>query len=74
MIQFKTGRTYDAEQVLEITIEQNREDEFGIREITAKFVDASRNIEGRVNFVASAFTDIGKAVLEEYDAGQYTSI
>jgi len=74
MIQFKTGRTYDAEQVLEITIEQDKEDEFGIRKITATFVDASRHIEGRVHTVASAFAGIGPIVLEAYDAGHYTPI
>ena len=74
MIQFKTGRMYDAEQVLEITIEQDKEDEFGIREITATFVDASRHIEGRVHAVGSSIAGIGPIVLEAYDDGRYDPI
>ena len=73
MIKFRTGRIYDTEQVLEITIEQDKDDGL-IREVTATFVDASRNIEGRVHTVASSIAGIGPIVLEAYDAGHYTPI
>lgn len=70
---YTTGRTYDAPQVLEITIETRKQDEYGLEEITATFRDQSRHIAGRVN--ALVFQDgIGAAVLAEYDAGRYTAI
>jgi hypothetical protein len=73
MISYHTGRTYDTEQVLKITIEQMQPDDFGIVDFTAVFVDASRHISGRVNTISitSAGHDIGRAVLSAYDAGQY---
>ena len=74
MIQFKTGRTYDTEQVLEITIEQDQQDEHGLHNVTATFTDASRRIAGRVQTVVFPTESIGKAVLKEYDAGRYTII
>lgn len=73
MIKFRTGRIYDTEQVLEITIEQDKDDGL-VREVTATFVDASRRIEGRVHVVASSIAGIGPIVLEAYDAGNYTHI
>ena len=70
---YTTGRTYDAPQVLEITIETRKQDEYGLEEITATFRDQSRHISGRVN--ALVFPDgIGPAVLAEYDAGRYQAI
>ena len=70
---YTTGRTYDTPQVLEITIETRKQDEYGLEEITATFRDQSRRIAGRVN--ALVFQDgIGAAVLAEYDAGRYTAI
>jgi hypothetical protein len=72
-INYATGRTYDAPQVLEIEIESRKEDEFGLEEITATFRDQSRHIAGRVT--AILFNDgVGAAVLTEYDAGRYTAI
>ena len=72
-IHYATGRTYDAPQVLEIEIENRKEDEFGLEEITATFRDQSRHIAGRVT--AIVFNDgIGAAVLTEYDAGRYQAI
>jgi hypothetical protein len=73
MIKFRTGRIYDIEQVLEITIEQDKDDGL-IREITATFVDASRHIEGRVHAVGSSIAGIGPIVLEAYDDGRYDPI
>jgi len=72
-ISFSTGRTYDAPQVLQIAIESESTDEFGLQNITATFNDASRHIKGRVDVVV--FNDgIGQAVLDAYDQGRYQSI
>lgn len=72
-IQYATGRTYDAPQVLNISIESIDTDEFGLDEIVATFEDASRHIKGRVHTVV--FSDgIGQAVLDAYDAGRYDII
>lgn len=72
-IQYATGRTYDAPQVLEIIIESDTEDNFGLRDIVATFKDASRHINGRVTTIV--FNDgVGAAVLAAYDAGQYEAI
>jgi len=73
--EFSTGRTYDAPQVLLITVESNKPtDEWGISDITAKFVDASRNISGRVETVLFPGGLIGEAVLAAYDAGNYSPL
>lgn len=72
-IKYTTGRTYDTEQVLEITVESESMDSWGLQEIVATFNDTSRHIKGRVNTVVFA-EGIGKAVLEAYDAGRYESI
>jgi hypothetical protein len=73
-ITYKTGRTYDAEQVLTIEIKQDIEDEFGMRDIVATFTDPSRCISGRVEIVVFDSSDIGKAVLSSYDSGNYATI
>jgi len=60
-LKHSTGRTYDAPQVLEITIESLATDEFGLQDLVATFHDASRHISGRVETVV--FNDgIGQAV------------
>lgn len=72
-ISFPTGRTYDAPQILQITIESESTDEFGLQNVTATFNDASRHIKGRVDVIV--FNDgIGQAVLESYDQGRYEII
>ena len=70
--EFTTGRTYDAPQVLLITVEDKTTDEFGLVDITATFVDRSRNISGRVKTVMFPHDIIGSAVLAAYDAGNYS--
>ena len=73
MIHYKTGRIYDSEQILEIKIESESIDEYGLTDIVATFRDASRYIAGRVRTVV--FNDgIGQAVLDSYDSGRYESI
>lgn len=74
-LEYTTGRTYDTAQVLEITVEEQGTDEWGIGEITATFKDASRNISGRiVRAPIFARESIGEAVLSAYDHGNYHSI
>jgi hypothetical protein len=73
-IQYATGRTYDAPQVLHITVEKQTADEFGLIDLSATFVDASRHISGRVEIVVFAHESIGPAVLAAYDAGRYSCI
>ena len=72
-INFSTGRIYDAPQILQITIESESTDEFGLQNVIATFNDASRHIKGRVEVIV--FNDgIGQAVLESYDQGRYEII
>ena len=74
VINFKTGRTYDTAQVLKITVLADHIGESGLRDVIATFIDASRHIDGRVELALFEGESIGKAVLEAYDAGRYTSI
>ncbi len=73
-LEFRTGRTYDAPQVLLITVESKTTDEHGIADITATFKDYSRHISGRVNIMLFPGGLIGEAVLAAYDAGQYSPL
>lgn len=72
--EFTTGRTYDKPQVLLITVEQKTLDEFGLIDLIATFVDASRHISGRVKTVMTSRETIGEAVLQAYDAGNYSPL
>lgn len=73
MLTYSTGRTYDAPQVLEIELLSHDRDEFGILTGSALFVDRSRHIAARVDFVSFGDTDdqIGRAVTAAYDGGNY---
>lgn len=73
-ITYKTGRTYSTEQVLQITVEQDTQDEFEMHDIVATFVDVSRGIMGRVEATVYGSDSIGDAVLRKYDAGHYATI
>ena len=73
-ITYKTGRNYGTEQVLQITVEQDIEADYAIRDIVAVFVDSSRHISGRVHTTLFGSDGIGESVLREYDAGRYTTI
>ena len=74
-IKYITGRTYDTEQVLEITLLDSNVCEFGTVVGKALFLDRSRRIAASVDFVS--FNDspeaIGKAVLGVYDSGDYSA-
>jgi len=72
---YRTGRVYDEPQILTITVQDKKTDEYGLIDITATFVDKSRNISGRVSTVLSDERAlIGEAVLAEYDAGRYSPL
>lgn len=70
---YSTGRTYDAPQVLEIELLSHSKDEFNFVTGSALFVDQSRHIAARVDFVSfgDSDADIGRAVLAAYDSGEY---
>ena len=72
-LNYPTGRTYDAPQVLEIELLNLTEDEWGNLTGSALFVDHSRHIAARVDFVSfgNSDNDIGRAVLAAYDSGDY---
>jgi hypothetical protein len=72
--EYTTGRTYDKPQVLLITVEDKTTDEFGLIDLVATFVDSSRHISGRVETVMSPRETIGEAVLQAYDAGNYSPL
>ncbi len=75
-IEYRTGRTYDAPQVLKIQILHHDVDEFNFITGKALFVDHSRHIAGTVDFFAMNDTDaaIGKGVLAAYDKGDYGQV
>jgi len=72
-LNYSTGRTYDAPQVLEIELLNHTKDDFNFVTGSALFVDRSRHIAARVDFLSfgDANADIGRAVLESYDSGEY---
>ena len=74
-LQYPTGRTYDAPQILEIELLNHAVDEFNFLTGSALFVDRSRHIAARVDIVAFGNSDseIGRAVLAAYDSGEYHS-
>ena len=74
-LNYPTGRTYDAPQVLEIELLNLTEDEWGNLTGSALFVDHSRHIAARVDFftLSESDADIGRAVLSAYDSGEYHS-
>ena len=73
-INYKTGRNYGTEQVLQITVEQDIQADYAMREIVATFIDSSRRISGRVHTTLFGSDGIGESILREYDAGRYTTI
>jgi hypothetical protein len=73
-IEYTTGRTYDKPQVLLITVEDKTTDEFGLIDLVATFVDASRHISGRIQTVMFPHETVGAAVLQAYDAGKYSPL
>jgi hypothetical protein len=72
---YSTGRDYGTAQVLEIEILNHKTDDFSFVTGSALFVDRSRHIAARVDFIAFGTSDdhIGRAVLAAYDSGDYYS-
>ena len=70
---YPTRRVYDTPQVLEIEILSHTKDEHNFVTGSALFVDRSRHIAARVDIMSYGDTnaDIGRAVLESYDSGEY---
>ena len=68
-----TGRLYNGYQTLQITVEDERLDEWDMRVITATFRDDSRGISGRVETLLFG-DEIGPAVLKAYDRGDYITL
>ena len=74
-ITYNTGRSYDYGHPQLLAIRATPAagaDDFAL--VPADFVDAQRNIAGRVSvFMCECKPrDLGPAVLREYDAGRYT--
>ena len=78
LYQYPTGRDYGTPQVLTITIDRAPADP--LDELTVRFADSARHIEGTVRVLAVACmyagrldpSETGAAILREYDAGRYT--
>lgn len=70
---YATGRNYGAEQVLVITYNPIPHDADMLNLYQVQFTDDSRGISGTVDIFGMDLDDmhIGKAVLEQYDAGAY---
>ena len=83
-IEYVTGREYDGEQVLLITVESEKQENFegydaaGYVELTVNFIDRSRNIKGRVTLpmINKNYSChlLGRDLLMSYDMGLYQSI
>lgn len=78
MITFKTGRTYNGPQVLEIVVAPlEAADEFGFYPAKVLFMDASRGISGTFVTMMRAeesAKDTGRHVLTMYNEGRYTLV
>lgn len=79
-LKYKTGRTYDFEQVLEIIVTGEKVDEDNFVDYEIVFRDKSRHIIGRTTvFMGASYEDfsdnkIGKNLLSSYDTCHYESI
>lgn len=77
-IDYPTGRDYDRPQVLRITAPAMPEDL--LESVPVSFADPVRGISGTVQVMALVCmyagrlnpSELGAAVLREYDAGRYT--
>lgn len=76
---YTTGRVYDGEQVLEITLKvTEKDDDLGFATVDATFVDKSRHITGLVKDLLIFGNDtpqaVGRAVLGAYDRCNYQTL
>lgn len=70
----KTGRRYDGDQILILSVPAYEFDSIGCAEFRVHFEDASRGISGYVNVMMFDFDCDGimnRQVLQKYDAGNY---
>lgn len=79
-LKYKTGRTYDFEQVLEIIVTGEKVDSDNFVDYEIVFRDQSRHIVGKTTvFMGASYEDfsdtqIGKNLLSSYDTCHYESI
>jgi len=71
-IRYATGRDYGTPQVLTITAPATPDDP--IADVRVTFEDEARGIAGAVTLMAFQLSQVGPAVLAEYDAGRYAEI
>ena len=74
---FNTGRTYNGPQTLVISHRDIEIDEDLLDFVEVKFEDTSRNIKGSVDMMVCELTtqwQVGKAIVNLYDAGAYKII
>jgi hypothetical protein len=74
---YSTGRTYNGAQTLVISHRDISIDEDLLDFVEVKFEDVSRNIKGSVDMMIFELTtqwQVGKAVMNLYDAGAYKNI
>lgn len=75
--QFNTGRTYNGKQILVITHRDIGFDEDLLDMVEVAFYDPSRNVKGAVRLMVFCFTtqhEVGRTVLDLYDAGAYKTV
>ena len=74
---YATGRVYDGKQTLVISHRDIEIDEDLLDFVEVKFEDTSRNIKGSVDMMVCELTtqwQVGRAVMNLYDAGAYKLI
>jgi hypothetical protein len=74
---YATGRTYNGPQTLVISYRDIETDEDLLDFVEVKFEDTSRNIKGFVDMMVCELTtqwQVGKAIMNLYDAGAYKII
>lgn len=75
--EYSTGRVYDGKQTLVISHRDIEIDEDLLDFVEVKFEDTSRNIKGSVDMMVCELTtqwQVGRAVMNLYDAGAYKLI
>lgn len=71
-ISFNTGRQYGADgQIVVAYVVSKTVDEFGLDDITARFVDLTRMVSGEIPFLTS-FNPT--AIMQAYDHGVYRNV
>jgi len=73
---YRTGRTYNGPQILEIELLDSRVDCFGFIDAEVIFTDASRGIKAKATamVIGDDPSDLGPAVMHAYDNGAYQTV